>query len=271
MDDFVTAAPTDSAEARFGAVRTDIRWIDQFYATRFLTSDAAEQLLKFSAGKPDPEPLIDLLVKDEYLQQLCVKYRRKGSPANFEQRVDNEVQEMIWKQDHPQRNERLDDIFDEAEDFIPPILDTCGIDPQTNSKTVRLMETASLISYAVVVHYKEACRRPRPHQVNRFILPAIPVPSHYSYPSGHSTQAHTVCGILKQMFSEVTHLNELDQHLQEIETNIAENREWAGVHYESDTAAGKALAARLVTLLLEKKSKTTNLRQLFDEACAEWQ
>ena len=62
---------------------------------------------------------------------------------------------------------------------------------------------------------------------------------HPAYPSGHSTQAFFIAYILgekypakKQMYSHIAN-------------TISVNREYAGVHYKSDTSYGKIVAQNI--------------------------
>jgi membrane-associated phospholipid phosphatase len=77
--------------------------------------------------------------------------------------------------------------------------------------------------------------RVRPSFLDSNIKPSISVPSHPAYPSGHSTQATTMALAV----SCVDPMNR-DFYLSNL---VGWRRELAGVHYPSDTAAGKKLAS----------------------------
>lgn len=91
---------------------------------------------------------------------------------------------------------------------------------------------------------KKKYDRVRPNILEPEIIPIIDVPGHPAYPSGHSTQAHFMAYLLGEIIPEkkADFVMEADQ--------IAKNREIAGVHYESDSEAGKLLARQFVDLLL---------------------
>ena len=84
---------------------------------------------------------------------------------------------------------------------------------------------------------------------SKLINPSIFVPAHYSFPSGHSTQAHLVTKVLKNLFGanepSIRNLDQMHGRLEQIALDVPQNREWAGVHYASDTEAGKALAEEI--------------------------
>jgi hypothetical protein len=69
-------------------------------------------------------------------------------------------------------------------------------------------------------------------------------PGHPSYPSGHSTQAHTVAGIFSWIYSNSS------AGLLAVADRIARNREIGGLHFESDSAAGKLIGAQFSAALL---------------------
>ena len=96
----------------------------------------------------------------------------------------------------------------------------------------------------IVLVLKQKYDRVRPHILEPEIMPVIEVPGHPAYPSGHSTQAHFMAYLLSEI------LPEKEAELTMEADQIAKNREIAGVHYESDTEAGKLLAQQFVDLLL---------------------
>jgi hypothetical protein len=197
-------------------VRTFTEWKDYIYVARFLQEPKQNVKLPFpnSAG------------------------------GNFRPNVPNydnnltpgELQELFWKQNHPEREERLQDIVDQDYDYVPTFLHHLGIDPHQHSKTVRLIETLGFLGATVVMPWKLKWKRPRASQLDKDLEPAILVPAHYSYPSGHATQASLTAAALKHVMP-----GDMDAHIDHVAREIAVNREWAGVHYESDTLAGETL------------------------------
>lgn len=70
-------------------------------------------------------------------------------------------------------------------------------------------------------------------------------PAHPAYPSGHATQAYAVAFFYARLFPQLT------DGLMTAAADIAWNREIAGLHYPSDSLAGKLLASQLVDMLFE--------------------
>jgi acid phosphatase (class A) len=114
-----------------------------------------------------------------------------------------------------------------------------GSAPKTNALLTHLELDASLAVFSA----KRRFNRPRPNQLDSRIQPAIPVPAHAAYPSGHALQGYLVSRVMAAIFPD--HRDELMARGIE----IGREREIAGLHYPSDSAAsrrlGEALYARL--------------------------
>ena len=83
---------------------------------------------------------------------------------------------------------------------------------------------------------KEKYNRVRPSYLDSTLEPSIEVPNHPSYPSGHSTQIHTIVLFAKEKYPEFSEIYD------EMAREYADNREYAGVHYKSDTVFGIKIA-----------------------------
>ena len=112
----------------------------------------------------------------------------------------------------------------------------------------------------VGVYYKKKFMRPRPSQVNPKLRPVIDVPDWAAYPSGHALQYFLVAKAL----STVVHSDELSLQLFSVAQRVAENREWAGLHFPSDTDAGRRLAFAIFPAVQDA------YRQTFQSAAREW-
>jgi acid phosphatase (class A) len=84
---------------------------------------------------------------------------------------------------------------------------------------------------------KNVYRRPRPYQVDSTLHPVCPVNQEpTSYPSGHSLSAYLLALTLVQMVPEKR------QQIFDRADEYVHNRLICGVHYASDTEAGRKLA-----------------------------
>ena len=108
--------------------------------------------------------------------------------------------------------------------------------------TFALLNGANQDEYVLSSTLKTIYRRHRPYQDHPEIKKLFDVDG-YSYPSGHSTGAHTFADILDLLFPGKK--TELDARADA----VGWSRVVAGVHYPSDVEAGKKLARALVDAL----------------------
>lgn len=126
--------------------------------------------------------------------------------------------------------------------------------------TYTLIHGLLVLGKVVVVHFKSRYGRPRPVQLEPRLRPLIDTPGHPAYPSGHSLQYH----LLAKALTTVVRSHEVGEQLFEIAWRVAENREWAGVHYRSDSEAGKQLAFAMFPIVEDA------YRQTMQSASREW-
>jgi len=96
----------------------------------------------------------------------------------------------------------------------------------------------------VVMHFKKIFNRPRPSEVLPEINPVLDVPLHRSYPSGHAAQAMVTAMVLSEWLRIPL------RSLEIIAVRVGKNREIAGLHYPSDTAAGFDLGRQIYKFLI---------------------
>jgi PAP2 superfamily len=169
-------------------------------------------------------------------------------------------------------NERADalaEILSQANEFISYILNMLTARPGSHPQTTRVLNIASLIAMFVSMYYKGQYQRPRPSQLSPALLPPIMVPGHASFPSGHSTQAHLMALCMGDVLSPLPEQATLIDDLWTLADCIARNREIAGLHYPSDTDAGKAFAYWIHYLLNNSKGQD-NYTNTVTAAKAEW-
>lgn len=165
---------------------------------------------------------------------------------------------------------RLNEIRTQAAsrmDAVWPVQKLVGSTDNPLKLATKAMVSALLDNInAPIFHFKEAFIRGRPYHCCRQSLDPMfswgdPLhPGHPSYPSGHSTQVHALAALYAHMFPG------LEQPLLLAADRIAKNREIAGLHYPSDSHAGKLLAVQLVDLLL----KNGEFQVLVKKAQKEW-
>jgi membrane-associated phospholipid phosphatase len=110
----------------------------------------------------------------------------------------------------------------------------------------------------VAMHFKAVHNRPRPSHLCPALMPPIPVPGHASYPSGHATQANLMALFVTDAMPPAIQAG-VAFDLTALATRIGRNREIAGMHYASDSAAGVALAASIHTYFAANSLATGTL------------
>lgn len=126
-------------------------------------------------------------------------------------------------------------------------------------ETALLIEKINPDIGQAIFKFKQKFDRIRPSFLNAKIRPSIPVPEHPAYPSGHATEAFTYALILGKLNPKDRETYLASAH------DIAHLREIAGVHYPSDSAAGKILAEKIVEQLFESRK----FRIQFEKSLAE--
>jgi membrane-associated phospholipid phosphatase len=108
------------------------------------------------------------------------------------------------------------------------------------------------------------------------------VPGHASYPSGHATEAYLISKCLAQVLTmspppggapaaqaATTKYNPADNDstaLQRLAQRVARNREVLGVHYPSDSQAGRVLAEATFGILMQ----SATIQTILTNAHTEW-
>lgn len=120
----------------------------------------------------------------------------------------------------------------------------------------------------VAVYYKDMFQRDRPSRISPEVDPMIEVPGHASYPSGHSTQAYLAAHLLQRVHPDGDDPR-WQKDIFDLAQHVAFCREVAGVHYESDSIAGKKLA-RAISDILDDPGPCPGFHKLLTAATSEW-
>ena len=162
--------------------------------------------------------------------------------------IQEELDELVTAA-QDERADALDEILSQADEFISYFMNLMTTRPTAYPATFRVLNIASLVALFTSMYYKGKYRRPRPSELCPALLPPIVVPGHASFPSGHSTQSHLMALCMGQVLSGFVQHQAMLDDLETLADRIARNREIAGLHYPSDTAAGVALAGVILPLL----------------------
>jgi subtilisin family serine protease len=226
-------------------------------------SKSKSKSLNFPNSYWDPEFKIYTYYPNFLKHYAELKAIKLGQPAREGDKLSKEIQELLKKQNNfEERKRRREEILNEATALSENYAKALLIGPESSRSVFPLMNAMNDISLIAVMHFKEEFARARPNQVEPAIQPLLPVPGHPSYPSGHSTQNFLIAHALAEVIGDDA---KLIARIFDIARRVAVNREWAGLHYPSDTAAGEKLARRLFPIVRQV------FANLIDDAVEEWQ
>lgn len=127
-------------------------------------------------------------------------------------------------------------------------------------KTSELLARVSHDAMIQMVELKLKYARPRPHHLDPRLRATDARIPHGSYPSGHSFLSYVNAEVLSRFSPQRR------DALMASALEMAWSRELLGVHYPSDSEAGRIFAGDFVRMLFESAA----FRQAFDEAGQEW-
>jgi hypothetical protein len=166
----------------------------------------------------------------------------------------------------------LTQIYTQARDnphaAVDPVWDVLGLGPDKPLKPHSIALRGKLLDCleTPIFTLKRAVARGRPGSCCMNSLKPLFAegekwyPGHPAYPSGHATQAYATALVLSHIKPN------LQGKLTDAAESVATNREIAGLHFPSDSAAGLALATRLVDLLMQEST----FQDMVKAAAAEW-
>lgn len=128
------------------------------------------------------------------------------------------------------------------------------------SETSKLILAAYHDLAVVTFTMKKRFNRVRPSIMKKELGHAIEIPAHPAYPSGHAIGAYTMAYLLQELDP-----SSAKDYLKDAQ-RISENREIAGLHYPSDSEAGRLIARQLVDQFLAN----SNFKRQLENAKSEW-
>ena len=144
-----------------------------------------------------------------------------------------------------ERAEALGEILSQDVEFVTDFMGLLTITPASHPHTYRVLHLANLIAVYAAMYFKELKSRPRPSHICPALRPPIPVPGHASFPSGHATQAYLMALFIERVLVGTASAAAMARPLKVLAVRIARNREIAGLHYPTDSEAGRQLALSL--------------------------
>ncbi len=123
--------------------------------------------------------------------------------------------------------------------------------PLTSQVLQNVIQDATYYIFSLKADYN----RPRPYQLDAR-LENLETPGHASYPSGHASTSYVHAYILSNIFPEYK------DHFMGVASDMAFSRETRGVHYPSDSEAGKEFARQFVEELLKSRKFRADLEAM---------
>ena len=179
----------------------------------------------------------------EFSQQNWQSAIQIAAPRNDTPTLHQELTELL--QHLPLRPTRMPEIRSQDHDFILPFLALLTMTAESHPTAYEVIKAACRIGEMLMAFYKAEFNRPRPTQFHPSLLSEIQ-PVHPSYPSGHALVARLVARCLGEIVESDLQRNWLLQ----MATRIAENREIAGLHFPSDSEAGRSIADQAFDIIL---------------------
>jgi hypothetical protein len=151
-----------------------------------------------------------------------------------------------------QRASVIGEILSQDVEFNTDFMALLAITPGSHPNTYRVLHIASLIGLYAALYYKAHYDRPRPSQLCPALLPSLPMPGHASWPGGHATQAQLKARLMEHVLQGILpegNLEAISSNLRALAHKVARNREIAGLHYRTDSDAGRRLADEIAPFL----------------------
>jgi len=142
--------------------------------------------------------------------------------------------------------------------LLVPFMDDGLFDSEKNPLAFQMLMKSDKDAAYFVLDLKQKIERARPSQLDPNLKLVIDNPGHAAYPSGHSTQSWLIARILSGLDPEHKDAYENESKA------IAHRREIAGVHYPSDSAAGRELSDKIY----EELQKNSDFKKDFEAAKA---
>jgi hypothetical protein len=238
-------------------------WSAEWYAWLALNEFAPAVNLK------SMDPTLNATAKPYWPSWVTVPANLAAPPLDWSTVVAHSQEEIdrLVTAAMDERADALAEILSQSDEFISYFLNMMTARPGAYPATTKVLAVASLVGTYVAMFFKIMYARPRPSQLCPALLPPIEVPGHASFPSGHSTQAHLMALCMDLVFNGGPLQATMGDDLWTLADRIARNREIAGLHYPSDSHAGKAFAICVQPLL---KAHSPTFMAAITDAQGEW-
>lgn len=217
------------------------------------------------------------------------------TPATAWAKIESELEELeALMQDS--RQAYLAEGWAQADAIPAYFMQLLQLDPNAKPWTAELVRCGLSIGNVAYMYFKARCQRVRPSFLCPGLMPSFGPPQHPAFPSGHAFLGHFLALLLleipgvadrygldidvsegpgrKPIWSEYRNDVKLNGPLLWLAARLARNRERLGLHYPSDSSAGRHLAGgNWNGLFYETPAKliaAPTLHRVLARARAEW-
>jgi membrane-associated phospholipid phosphatase len=253
-----------------------------------------------AVGPDDQQRLmkqIEALIDDEWIAEDQVRWWGWDSPTNRDlvrgwAEINSELEALVTHMSDS-RAVYLAEARAQAPAMRPYFVQLLGIDPLLKPWTNHLMRCATAVAHIAYMYFKGRFKRVRPSILCPGLAVPFGPPQHPAFPSGHSTAAHLVALCLLQIpeiaerygvvesepngarrapnATELRSNTPPESPLLWLADRIGRNRERIGVHYSSDSRAGRHIAIRIWESVFDKETIVLpTLQRVVHRAEAEW-
>ena len=248
----------------------------------------------FAAGGVAPGLMNRKWLLPEHTQWLpSPQNAAAGSPVGFDF-IKKELSHLIDRMEDG-RGRYFNEALSQADGIPEYFIHFLGIEYERKWWTIMLMRCGLTIGNLVYMYYKAQFKRVRPSVLCPGLVPPFGPPRHPAFPSGHAFLGHFIALLLLEI--EQVHKRfglgmdtggsagqkptwnggppnpnpKNDGPLLWLAMRLGVNRERMGVHYPSDTGAGRQLAWGIWDEIFNKKSiGVPTLHHVLARARAEW-
>jgi hypothetical protein len=219
--------------------------------------------------------LVSFLTHSGWQKNKLVVPEKSSAPADDSDQTKEELLLLQRRQDGEQQALRADEIVSENEDFVGVFEQVANFDSYTHPYTCRVVNFLSDLGYLVVQDLKGRYRRTRPSHLMPSLRPLLRVPAHTAWPSGHSLQVTLIAQALTHFLSnsngkDSERKERLASEIRSRARRIGENREFALLHYPSDTKAGEEIGKALWDMVARASDDMPEISALIAKAKMEW-
>lgn len=222
-------------------------------------ADDAVDAIRFEQSMWDKD-LLQIIEDGPYILSADLEFDIAPPPSNSGDETKGELSKLHHIAEAERSGYTLERIHYEHSDIKKAyeIFVSAGYVNVLDMKTISMLSLIERDLDYAIMKYKMHFSRPRPSQLDDTLPLVIENPPHAAYPSGHATQTYMIALVLSDFDPEHA------DYYKQLSLDIAHRREVAGVHYPSDSVAGRKLAG----LVLDELKKDPVFSKKYEETKA---